>query len=81
VSIANVSGTAPRPATLVGEQPRGNVVFTQTLQVSDPPGGGTSTFNFTTSTFTPTVTGPINWTLTLQDDVPNTVTGTTAVPR
>ena len=78
VNIANVTGTAPRPATLVGEQ-NGITVYTQTLQVSDPPGGGTSQFAF--PAYTPTTTGNINWTLTLQDDNPDTATGTTSVPR
>jgi hypothetical protein len=79
VSIANVTGPGtPRPATLVGVQ-NSVQVFTQTLQVSDAPGGGTSKFTF--NAFTPTRTGTITWTLTLQDDVPNTATGTTPVPR
>ena len=79
VNIANVTGTAPRPATLVGVQNGGVVYGPVTLQVSDPPGGGTSQFAF--PAYTPIATGNINWTLTLQDDNPDTVTGTTAVPR
>jgi len=79
VDIRN-AGTVnqPRPATLVGVQ-NGVTVYTQTLQVSDPPGGGNSRFAF--PAYTPTVTGTITWTLTLQDDNPDTATGTTAVPR
>lgn len=82
VRIAYVSGpvpVVPRTATLVGVQ-RGLTVYGPVpLQVSDNPGGGTSQFAF--PAYTPTTTGDIIWTLTLVDDVPNTVTGTTAVPR
>ena len=55
-------------ATLVGMQ-GGNQVYQQVLSVSDPVGNGRSTFDF--PSFTPTVTGDITWTVTIDDDDPD----------
>jgi len=69
-----------RTATLTGTQ--NNVqVYNQSLQVSDPVGGGTSQFAF--PAYTPTATGTITWTVTINDDNPDVdvATGTTTVSR
>ncbi len=69
-----------RNATLTGTR-NGAQVYSQTLSVSDPPGGGTSQFAF--PAYTPTATGTINWRVEIFDDNPDVdvATGTTAVPR
>jgi len=69
-----------RTATLTGTQ-NGVQVYSQSLQVSDPPGGGTSQFAF--PAYTPTALGTITWRVEIFDDDPDVdvATGTTAVPR
>jgi hypothetical protein len=66
----------PVPATVVGVQNTVEV-YNQTVQVSDPVGGGSTTFNF--PAYTPTAVGNINWTVRVQDTNPNTATATTNV--
>jgi hypothetical protein len=67
-----------RPATVVGV--RNNVqVYSETRQVSDAVGGGSTAFNFTS--FPVTVPGNITWTATIADDNPDVdqATATTRV--
>lgn len=70
-NLGTVEGAAP--ATVVGVQ-NGVQVYSQTLDVTHPVRGGNT--NFTFPTYTPTSTGDINWTVTLQG---NTATATTRV--
>jgi hypothetical protein len=64
---------------LVTGELNGNPVYIQTLLVSDAVGGGQTKWVF--PSFTPTVTGDINWMATITDDDPDidTATATTSV--
>jgi hypothetical protein len=75
-NAGKVEGQAP--ATLVGVQ-KGGEVYNQTITVSAPVGRKVSTFTF--PPFTPTATGKIKWTVTIQDNSPghNTATAVTEV--
>jgi hypothetical protein len=67
-----------RPATVVGV--RNNVqVYSETVQVSDAVGGGSTAFNF--PSYQVTVAGNITWTATIADDNPDVdqATATTRV--
>lgn len=57
--------SASVPATVVGVR-NGVTIYSQTLQVSDPPGGLSTRVTF--PAYTPTVAGNITWTATLQDE-------------
>jgi hypothetical protein len=64
-NVGTVNGSAP--AVVVGVQ-NGAVVYNRTVQVSDPIGGGATSFSF--PPFTPTALGNISWTATVQDSNP-----------
>jgi hypothetical protein len=72
----------PRPARIRGVTQAGVVFYDQTVQVSDPVGGGATTVNFPASQST-TVAGPgtITWTATIDDTDPDVdqATATTTV--
>jgi hypothetical protein len=69
VKNPNGGGQDSRPATLIGVQ-NGVVVYPPfTSMVFDLPGNGASRFAF--PSFTPTVAGTINWTVTIDDDDPD----------
>ena len=67
-----------RPATVVGVR-NNEQVYSETRQVSDAVGGGSTAFNFTS--FPVTVPGNITWTATIADDNPDVdqATATTRV--
>ncbi|HSB81402.1 MAG TPA: choice-of-anchor D domain-containing protein, partial [Candidatus Methylomirabilis sp.] len=75
-NAGQVEGQAP--ATLVGTQ-KGAEVYRETITVSAPLGRTVSTFTF--PPFTPTATGKIRWTVTIQDQNAgrNTATAVTKV--
>jgi hypothetical protein len=58
----------PRSATVVGVQ-NSSEFYNQTLQVSDAPGKGPTTFAF--PSYVAVATGDIIWTVTLDDDDPD----------
>ncbi len=55
-------------ATVLGMQ-NGTQVYSQTMAVSDPVGGGQTKFSF--PSFTPTTSGNITWTVTIDDADPD----------
>ncbi|MFQ5804173.1 MAG: choice-of-anchor D domain-containing protein [Candidatus Methylomirabilales bacterium] len=57
-----------RIATVTGMQ-GGQMVYNQTMDVSDPVGDGRTRFNF--PAYTPTASGDIMWTATITDDDPD----------
>ena len=65
-------------AVITGVQ-SGSTVYSQAMDVSDAPGNGSTRWNF--PSFTPTMTGDINWTATIADGDPDddTATGATTV--
>ena len=70
----------PQDATLVGIQ-NAFEVYRQTTAVSDPVGGGATTWTF--PSFTPAVVGDISWTVTVDDSDPDAdvATATTRITR
>jgi hypothetical protein len=65
-------------AVITGVQ-NGSTVYNQAMDVSDTPGNGSTRWDF--PSFTPTMTGDINWKATIADGDPDddTVTGATTV--
>jgi hypothetical protein len=59
------TGTGTTPATLVGMQ-NGQQVYSETIDVSAPPGGAPAKFSF--PSYTPTGVGDITWTVTIEDN-------------
>jgi hypothetical protein len=58
----------PASATITGVQD-GSPVYAQTITVSDPLGGGATTYTF--QSYIPEVAGDITWTATIDDDDPD----------